>query len=125
MFVEKKTFGQPPFCSRALTSVPGAPPPSFATVSQPDVAKPGVEICVPLCVAVALVSTFQPFVAPRFEIAEEPVGGSANAVADDAVEAAAMRLCEGAEDPNAPLCCNADAAAKPSTTATVVSVLTR
>jgi hypothetical protein len=34
---------------------------------------------------VALVSTFQPFVAPRFEIAEEPVGGSANAVADDAV----------------------------------------
>src|SRR5579863_10306856 len=77
MFVEKNTFGQLPFCSRALISVPGAPPPSLATVSQPDVANPGLEMAAPPCVAVALVSTFQPLVAPRFATADEPVGGSA------------------------------------------------
>ena len=62
MLVEKKTFGQAPFCSSAAISVPGAPPSSLATVSQPLVEKPGVEICAPDWVAVALVSTFQPAV---------------------------------------------------------------
>src|SRR5437879_3083144 len=45
MFAAKNTFGQVPFCSRALISVPGAPPPSLATLSQPEVEKPGVDIC--------------------------------------------------------------------------------
>ena len=73
MFVEKKTFGQLPFCSRALISVPGAPAPSLATDSQPEVENPGVEICAPVCVAVALVSTFQP-PPPRSVTALDPVG---------------------------------------------------
>ena len=60
MLSEKKTLGQPPFCSSASISVPGAPASSGVTDSQPDVLKPGVEICCPVCVAVALVSTFQP-----------------------------------------------------------------
>src|SRR5690348_10665071 len=76
MFVEKKTFGQVPFCSRALTSVPGASAPSLATLSQPPVLNPGAEICAPVCVAVALVSTFQP-AAPRSTTAVDPVGGAA------------------------------------------------
>src|SRR5262249_27327809 len=77
MFVEKNTFGQVPFCSSAPISVPGAPPPSLATDSQPAVENPGVEICPPPCVAVALVSTFQPVEAPRLATAVDPVAGSA------------------------------------------------
>jgi hypothetical protein len=46
-FVEKNTFGQEPFCSRASISVPGAPPSSFVTESHPLVLKPGAEICWP------------------------------------------------------------------------------
>ena len=79
MFVEKNTFGQVPFCSSALISVPGAPAPSLVTDSQPAVEKPGVEICAPLWVAVAQVSTFQPAV-PRVVIAVDPVGGAAAAL---------------------------------------------
>src|SRR6266568_449193 len=48
MFAAKKTLGHVPFCSRALISVPGAPPPSLATLSQPEVAKPGVDIWAPV-----------------------------------------------------------------------------
>src|SRR5690349_3221278 len=76
MLAEKNTFGQEPFCSNALISVPGAPAPSLVTLSQPEVEKPGVEICAPLCVAVALVRTFQPAV-PRVATALDPVGGAA------------------------------------------------
>ena len=60
MFVEKNTLGQEPFCSNALSSVPGAPAPSLVTLSQPLVLNPGVEIWAPDWVAVALVRTFQP-----------------------------------------------------------------
>src|SRR5215470_14068114 len=60
MLLEKKMFGQEPFCSNALISVPGAPAPSLLTVSQPVVEKPGVEIAAPDWVAEALVSTFHP-----------------------------------------------------------------
>ena len=60
MLVAKNTLGHLPFCSRAAISVPGAPESSGATDSQPPVLKPGVEICWPLWVAVALLSTFQP-----------------------------------------------------------------
>ncbi len=72
MLSAKNTFGQVPFCSRALISVPGASAPSFVTDSQPLVLKPGVEIWAPVWVAVAEVSTFQPAV-PRSVTAVEPV----------------------------------------------------
>src|SRR6266487_340443 len=76
MLVEKKTFGQMPFCSSASISVPGAPASSLATGSQPTVLNPGVEICCPPWVAVALLSTCQP-ADPRSDIALEPVAGAA------------------------------------------------
>src|SRR5215831_17242270 len=74
--VEKYTFGHTPFCSRASISVPGAPASSFVTASQPPVLNPGVEICCPDWVAVALVSTFQP-ADPRSDTALEPVAVAA------------------------------------------------
>src|ERR671936_3053636 len=76
MLAEKNTFGQLPPCSSASTSVPGAPASSLVTESQPAVLNPGVEICCPVWVAVALLSTFQP-VDPRSEIALEPVAVAA------------------------------------------------
>src|SRR5579859_3545357 len=59
MFVAKNTLGHLLFCSNALISVPGAPASSGVTVNQEPVSKPGVEICAPLWVAVALERTFQ------------------------------------------------------------------
>src|SRR6201986_4041785 len=73
MLSEKKTSGHTPFCSNALTSVPGAPAPSLRTDSQPCVEKPLVEISAPLCVAVALLSTFPPE-PPRSTTVLDPVG---------------------------------------------------
>ena len=75
--------GQRPFWASASTSVPGAPASSLATGSQLEVLKPGVEICAPVWVAVALLSTFQPPV-PRLEMSEAPgdegeAAGSASA----------------------------------------------
>src|SRR5262249_23774012 len=87
MLVEKNTLGHEPFCSNALISVPGAPAPSLVTLSQPLVAKPGVEICAPPWVAVALVRTFQPAV-PRSAIALDPVGGGAAAATASGTDAA-------------------------------------
>lgn len=60
MLVEKKTFGQDPFCSKAAISVPGAPLSSGVTDSHFDVSKPGLEMAAPPWVAVELVTTFQP-----------------------------------------------------------------
>src|SRR6266568_2797285 len=60
MLVEKKMFGHWPFCCRASSSVPGAPASSLATDSHELVLNPGVEICAPVWVAVALLITFQP-----------------------------------------------------------------
>jgi len=90
MFVEKNTFGQDPFCSNALTSVPGAPASSVATGSQPVVGNPGVDITDPDCVAVALVSTLQPLV-PRSINALDPVAGELRAVLGRGVWTGAAR----------------------------------
>src|SRR5258708_24194652 len=72
MLLLKKMFGQPPFCSSASISVPGAPASSLVTVSQLEVSNPGAEICAPVWVAVALLSTFQPVV-PRLEMSVAPL----------------------------------------------------
>src|SRR5436190_1007897 len=45
MLSEKKTLAQPPFCSSASISVPGAPASSGVTDNHPAVLNPGVEIC--------------------------------------------------------------------------------
>ncbi len=68
--------GHWPFCARASTSVPGAPASSFVTGSQVEVLKPGVEICAPVWVAMALLCTVQPLV-PRLEISLAPVSAGA------------------------------------------------
>lgn len=78
--------GQRPFWASASISVPGAPASSLLTDSQLEVLKPGVEICAPDWVAVALLWTFQPVVAPRSEMSLAPVSdgeaaGSAGAAA--------------------------------------------
>src|SRR5215467_2561731 len=64
--------GHWPFCARASISVPGAPASSLATGSQVLVLKPGVEICAPVWVAIALLCTVQP-VLPRLEMSLAPV----------------------------------------------------
>src|SRR6266704_930740 len=72
--------GQSPFWASASTSVPGAPASSLATGSQLEVLKPGVEICAPVWVAVALLCTFHP-PAPRFVMSLAPVSdGKASTV---------------------------------------------
>src|SRR5215831_6130029 len=63
--------GHLPFWARASISVPGAPASSLATGSQVLVLNPGVEICVPVCVATALLCTVQP-PAPRSETSLAP-----------------------------------------------------
>src|SRR5215472_9423669 len=65
--------GQRPFCSRASTSVPGAPASSLRTGSQELASNDGSEICDPGAVAVALLATRQP-PAPRLAISLAPVG---------------------------------------------------
>ena len=65
--------GQRPFCSRASTSVPGAPAPSLRTRSQELASNDGAEICDPGAVAVRLLATRQPL-APRLAISLAPVG---------------------------------------------------
>src|SRR5215469_4103252 len=64
--------GQRPFCARASTSVPGAPAPSLATGNQDLALNPGLEICAPDWVAVALLATRQPC-APRSVTSLAPV----------------------------------------------------
>src|SRR5436305_15709 len=64
--------GHWPFCARASISVPGAPASSLVTGSQALVLKPGVEICAPVCVAVALLCTVQPLL-PRLAMSLAPV----------------------------------------------------
>ena len=64
--------GHWPFCARASISVPGAPASSLVTGSQVLVLKPGVEICAPVWVALALLCTVQPPV-PRLEMSLAPV----------------------------------------------------
>src|SRR5215469_3503797 len=68
--------GHRPFCASASISVPGAPASSLATGSQVLVLNPGVEICAPVCVAAALLCTFQP-AAPRSVTSLAPVLGCA------------------------------------------------
>src|SRR6516164_9687914 len=68
--------GHWPFCARASISVPGAPASSLVTGSQVLVLKPGVEICAPVCVAMALLCTVQPLV-PRLEMSLAPVSDGA------------------------------------------------
>src|SRR5260370_9223166 len=65
--------GQRPFCARASISVPGAPAPSLPTRSQDLALNPGLEICAPDWVAVALLATRQPC-APRLVTSLAPVG---------------------------------------------------
>src|SRR5215469_17034292 len=73
--------GQTPFCSRASTSVPGAPASSLVTGSQERALKPGSEIAAPDWVAVALLATRQPPV-PRLTRSLAPVSdGEASAAA--------------------------------------------
>src|SRR5215469_15645479 len=74
------SIGHWPFCASASTSVPGAPASSLLTGSQPVVLKPGVEICAPVAVVFALLSTDQPF-APR-SVMSLPVVVGAAAAAD-------------------------------------------
>ncbi len=64
--------GHLPFCARASISVPGAPASSLLTGSHVPVSNPGVEICAPVCVATALLCTFQP-ADPRFDTSLAPV----------------------------------------------------
>jgi len=94
MFVEKNTFGQAPFWSNALISVPGAPASSVATGSQPVVGNPGVEITDPDWVAVALVSTLQP-PAPRSTTALDPVAGELTVTFGPRVRTGAARAPTG------------------------------
>src|SRR5579859_5847661 len=68
--------GHWPFCARASISVLGAPASSFVTGSQVLVLKPGVEICAPVCVAMALLWTSQPPV-PRLARSLAPVPAGA------------------------------------------------
>src|SRR6185437_4436558 len=68
--------GHLPLAASASTSVPGAPASSFATGSQVEVLKPGVEICAPVADVLALLSTDQP-VAPRSVVSLAPVFGAA------------------------------------------------
>src|SRR5215472_15505168 len=70
------SMGHWPFCASASTSVPGAPASSLVTGSQPEVLKPGVEICAPVAVVLALERTLQPF-APRLVMSVAPVGADA------------------------------------------------
>src|SRR5215467_16284628 len=63
--------GHCPFCARASISVPGAPASSLLTGSHELVLNPGVEICAPVCVAVALLATFHP-PEPRLEMSLAP-----------------------------------------------------
>src|SRR5450432_4084542 len=80
MLLLKKMFGQPPACSSASISVPGAPASSLLTDSQVLVLKPGVEIFAPVWVAAALLCTFHP-PEPRSETLLAPVPAEANLAA--------------------------------------------
>src|SRR5580700_10588870 len=73
--------GHRPFCARASISVPGAPASSLVTGSQVLVLNPGVEICAPVWVAMALLCTVQPPL-PRLEMSLAPgAAGEAKVVA--------------------------------------------
>ena len=89
MCVEKKTLGQCPFWTSASTSVPGAPPSSGATFSQPLAPKPGRETAAPSLPAEALLCTCQPF-RPTVWVAAPADAGPASA----AMAAAAMTNAE-------------------------------
>src|SRR3954447_9003452 len=78
MRVEKKTFGQAPFCSSALISLSGAPASSGRTCSQPAVEKTGEETSAPLCAAVALLWTCQP-ARPSVRVFADATPGSRHA----------------------------------------------
>src|SRR5215469_10566169 len=67
--------GHRPFCASASISVPGAPASSLLTGIQLLVLNPGVEICAPVWVATALLSTFQPD-APRSDRSVAPVAAA-------------------------------------------------
>jgi hypothetical protein len=82
--------GHRPFCARASISVPGAPASSLVTGSQVLVSNPGVEICAPVCVAIALLCTAQP-ADPRFATSLAPVS--------DAEPAPTSALLTGAAGP--------------------------
>src|SRR5215831_10857692 len=72
--------GHRPFCARASISVPGAPASSLLTGIHVLVLNPGVEICAPVCVATALLWTFQPD-EPRSVMSVAPVVATAGASA--------------------------------------------
>src|SRR5260370_32069476 len=72
--------GHLPFCASASISVPGAPASSLVTGSQVLVSNPGVEICAPVCVAMALLCTAQP-PDPRFVTSLAPVSDGARTLA--------------------------------------------
>ncbi len=84
--------GHRPFWASASISVPGAPASSLATGSQPPVRKPGVEICAPVWVALALLCTCQPW-APRFDTLLAPVSATAEDPAPPAVTCLAGPAC--------------------------------
>src|SRR5215471_13013382 len=92
--------GQRPFCSRASTSVPGAPAESLATRSQEVALNDGSEICAPDCIAVALLATCQP-PAPRSVTSLAPVSPGAGKGFDAALRTTATVAAWGAAPPGA------------------------
>src|SRR6266568_2081919 len=72
--------GHLPFWASASISVPGAPASSLVTGSQVLVSNPGVEICAPVCVAMALLCTAQP-PDPRFVTSLASVSDGARTLA--------------------------------------------
>ena len=71
--------GHWPFCARASISVPGAPASSLVTGSQVVVLKPGVEICAPVWVALALLCTDPAAGAEVGDVTGPGVGGGVQA----------------------------------------------
>src|SRR6516164_8438966 len=87
--------GHLPFCARASISVPGAPASSLLTGSQVLVLNPGVEICAPVWVAMALLCTAQP-PAPRLAMSLAPVLGCALSLTAAARAGGCPRPCAAA-----------------------------
>src|SRR5438132_547118 len=108
--------GHWPFCARASISVPGALASSLTTGSQVVVLKPGVEICAPVWVALALLCTIQPPV-PRLDMSLAPVSDGAFRPAAAWWAGAIARPGEGA----AGVCAEAVAAALGTSQASVVA----
>ena len=76
--LQRGVTGAHPFWTSASISVPGAPASSLVDRQPAGVLKPGAEIFAPVCVAIALLCTFQPL-APRSMMSLAPVATGAGA----------------------------------------------